>query len=231
MKSLPKLFINRYILYLTLVIPVSFSLQSCLENDPLSRSFDSHTYHSDIADLVTMKVITNHDSMIMEKYVNWIIKSGNPTICNTYGSLLHEAQRANADAARDILLLKSLFEKEKEAVDMNRYLFRELKWYMNDTLKFYYVNLLINGIDRNSEALPTVSRYLKDVTGCSYELTHDLLMARISFNNKISIFDDNVADKKIMYFAFNNDKKMNQVIGQTKMQLYRDNGWKFIEIP
>lgn len=231
MKSLPYFLMNRYKLFLTLVIPVTLALQSCLENDPLSRSFDSQTCHTGIADLVTMKAITSHDSLIMEKYLDWVIRSGKPAFFNTYGSLLHEAQRAYADVPRDILLLKSLFEKEKEIVDLGRYLSREPTWYMDDTLKFYYVNLLINGIEKNSEALPIISQSLKNVTGCSSELIRDLVMARVSYNDRLSIFDDDVADKKIMYFAFSYDKKMNQAISQTEMQRYRDNGWKFIEIP
>lgn len=211
------------------LIMISLLMNSCI--NVLDKTLSAGTYHEDLTSLVYKKSLDVDDTIILSRLISRRIVTGEDLGGFTYRLLKEEADTLALQASVDIKIIRSCFERERQEINTDSLIMAmNPVWYLNDTLKFYYATLLINGISPGSKALGKTETVIGEMIS-SDMLANELIFNRISFRADPPFYNDDVADMKIFHFAFNGDRNLNGVISKNDKERYLRNGWRIIEIP
>lgn len=211
------------------LIMISLLLNSCI-ND-LEKTFRSGNYHEDMASLVDKKSLDINDILLPNRLKSGSIARGEGLSVFTYESLKQEKYMLALQVSRDISIIKSCFDRKRQNINTDSLIMViNPAWHLNDTLKFYYITLLINEIAPDSKALGRIETAIGKMIS-SPALAYGLVHQRMSFRAGPSFYNDDVADKKIIHFALSGDRSFNEVISTGEREKYVRNGWRIVDIP
>lgn len=204
-------------------------LYSC-RNDP-DKAFSSQNYHKDLAALVDRKHLSQEDTILISRLISRSIVRGDELNGFTYGSLEEKVYSLVEQSMVDISAINGCFERERQHINIDSLIMvMNPDWYINDTLKFFYATLLINGIYPECKALEIIESAFGEMISSDI-LANELIFKRNSFGDVPPYYNDDVADKKIIHFVFNGDRSVNGAISDSEKESFIRNGWKVVDVP
>lgn len=217
-----------YLVYLTILM---LAILSCANT--LSKSYDEDNLESDLIKLISSNEVNTSDTALMTKYIEFTKFKDENLDGKTYSYILDEGKKLKQKASWDLNSLKTILESSKERMNVQSAIIDlPTPYFYNDTIKYFYVLLLINGISNEDKVFANVIiQRLGSLFPETIDLASALVLERKSFNPFGAYYDDKVADKKIMYFAFHGRKNNISFLSPIEKELYRRNGWKVVEIP
>lgn len=217
-----------YLFYLTILV---LAILSCANT--LSKSYDEDNLESDLIKLISSNEVNASDTALMTKYIAFTKFKDENLDGKTYAYILDEGKKLKQKASWDLNSLQTILESRKERMNIKSAIIDlPTPYFYNDTIKYFYVLLLINGISNEDKVFTNVIiQRLGSLFPETIDMASALVLERKSFNPLGAYYDDNVADKKIMYFAFHGRKNDISFLRPFEKELYRRNGWKVVEIP
>ncbi len=199
----------------------------------LSKSYGEVNLEKDLKKLINSNKVNASDTTLMTKYIVYA-KSNNEILADrTYSYIPDKGKELKQKASMDLHSLRTIFESDKRSINVGSVIINSPPpYFYNDTIKYFYVLLLINGIQKEDKlAVNTIIQRLKSIFPETIDMASHLVLDRKSFKPSGSYYEDDVADKKIMWFAFHGKKNKISFLTPVEKEVFRRNGWKVVEVP